>query len=297
MYELRFVSLHEDGQHLVVSSPDFEGEAFLLPLSDELRDAVAAPPPAPARPAPAFGEQLTPREIQSRVRAGESAEQIAVATGLPVARIERFAGPVMSERAHVADEARAARPAGQVEDVSRTLAEIVDGRLHELAADPETTVWDSWRRDDGVWMVQLGYDGEGDRHVAEWTWDPARRQLRSYGAAARALMAPPPVEPAESRGSGPAATPDGGPPPGLRMVPQRADRPDSKSTPAAPAAVPTTLPLDGDVEAEAEALSIDAHPAGRRRGKAGETEGAGKRAVVPSWDDIMFGVRRPDEAT
>src|SRR5205085_2610347 len=136
-----------------------------------------------------------------------------------VARIERFAGPVVSERAHVAAEARAARPAGQVEDVSRTLAEIVDPRLVELRADPETVAWDSWRRDDGVWTVQLSYDSEGDRHTAEWTWDPARRQLRSYGAAARALMAPrPPVEddPDEPRASG------------LRMVPPR-------PAPAAPA--------------------------------------------------------------
>jgi hypothetical protein len=273
MYELRFVSVSEDGQHLVVSSPDLEDEAFLLPLTDELRDAVAAPPAAPARPAPAYGEQLSPREIQTRVRAGESAEQIALATGLPVARIERYAGPVLSERAHIAQEARAARPAGQVEDVSRTLAEIIDPRLGELRADPETVVWDSWRRDDGVWTVSLGYDSEGDRHTAEWTWDPARRQLRSYGAAARALMAPrPPLEDPDE--------PEARQSSGLRMVPPR-------SAPPAPA----------QTEAEAEAQSIEAHPSGRaRRPKASDDpDGVAKRAVVPSWDDIMFGVRKPGQ--
>jgi hypothetical protein len=268
VFELRFVSVHEDGQHLVASSPDFEGEAFLLPLTDELRDAVATPPSAPARPAPTYGEQLTPREIQTRVRAGESVEQLAVASGLPAARIERFAGPVLSERAHVADEARAARPAGQVEDVSRTLADIVDGRLVEIGANPETTTWDSWRRDDGVWTVVLVYESDGDRHSAEWTWDPARRQLRSYGAAARALMAPPPVEPLEPRPEAP----------GLRVVPSRAAAPPP----------PTVSPE----EAEAERQSIDAHPSGRKKPKV-EAE----KASVPSWDDIMFGVRRPDEAT
>lgn len=279
MWELRFVSVHEDGQHLVVSSPDFEGEAFLLPLSDELRDAVSAPPAA-SRPAPTYGEQLSPREIQTRVRAGESAEQIAVATGLPVARIERFAGPVLSERAHVADEARSARPAGQVEDVSRTLAEIVDGRLAQLGAEADTTEWDSYRRDDGIWMIQLGFDSEGDRHAAEWTWDPARRQLRSYGAAARALMAPAPVEPVQDTPARGEAVPQG-----LRMVPPR------QATPP-PAATPLT-------DAEAEQLSIDAHPAGRaKKAKpSDDPDGVAKRAVVPSWDDIMFGVRRPDEAT
>ena len=253
MWELRFVSVHEDGQHLVVSSPDLEDEAFLLPLTDELRDAVAAPPAAPPRPAPVYGEQLSPREIQTRVRAGESVEQIALATGLPTARIERFAGPVLSERAHVADEARAARPAGQVEDVSRTLAEIVDPRLAELGATPETTVWDSWRRDDGVWTVQLGYDSDGDRHSAEWTWDPARRQLRSYGAAARALMAPSPVEPEQPtptaiRGHG---------------LTGRPTQPAHGAGPAHPAA-PTTVSPPA-LTAEAEQQSIDAHrPVARR---------------------------------
>jgi hypothetical protein len=285
MWELRFVSVHEDGLHLVVSSPDLEDEAFLLPLTDELRDAVATPPAAPPRPAPAYGEQLSPREIQTRVRAGESAEQIALATGLPVARIERFAGPVLSERAHVADEARAARPAGQAEDVSRTLAEIVDPRLAQLEADPETVVWDAWRREDGVWMVQLGYDSDGDRHSAEWTWDPARRQLRSYGAAARGLMAAPPVEPEEAKPVSRKAGADAAP--GLRMVPAR-------TTPVAPP--PAAPPM---TDAEAEALSIEAHPAGRaKKAKpSDDPDGVAKRAVVPSWDDIMFGVRRPDEAT
>jgi hypothetical protein len=275
MHELRFVSVSEDGQHLVVSAPGLEDEAFLLALTDELRDAVAAPPAAPARPAPAYGEQLSPREIQTRVRAGESAEQIALATGLPVARIERFAGPVLSERAHVAAEARAARPAGQVDDVSRTLAEIVDRRLSELGVSAETVAWDGWRREDGVWTVQLGYDLDGDRHTAEWTWDPARRQLRSYGAAARALMAPQPPLEAEPEPEPRAA--------GLRMVPAR---------PAPGQPVPAVA------QGADEAQSIQAHPSGRaRKAKPSEDpDGVAKRAVVPSWDDIMFGVRKPDEA-
>jgi hypothetical protein len=186
----------------------------------------------------------------------------------------------------MAESAREARPAGQVEDVSRTLAEIVDPRLSQLAADPDTVSWESWRRDDGVWMVQLSYSSDGDRHTAEWTWDPARRQLRSYGAAARGLMAPPPAEPGEPaapvRVAG-AAEPSAG---GLRVVPPR-------PTAVKPAAVVAAV-------SEAEALSIGAHPSGRAK-KPRVTEVAeepdGKRGTVPSWDDIMFGIRRPDEAT
>ncbi len=212
-----------------------------------------------------------------------------MATGLPVARIERFAGPVLSERAHMAAAAREARPAGQAEDVSRTLAEIVDPRLNELEVDAETVEWDSWRRDDGVWMVQLGYDEAGDRHTAEWTWDPVRRQLRSYGAAARALMAPPPVEPAEPAKPGRSSAPAESTSTGLRVVPPR----PAKASP--PPAVPPVPAVS-----EAEAQSIGAHPSGRsKKPQPAEDadDGQAKRGTVPSWDDIMFGIRRPDEAT
>jgi len=257
----------------------------------------------------------------------------------PVAKIERFAGPVLAERAHVAAEARAARlswSGGEAEPGS--LGEVVAARLEADGVDPDTVEWDAWRRDDAVWMVQVGYPLDDARHTAEWSWDPARRQLRPYGAAARTLSASAPAV-------GEAAAPEPRPAVGLRMVPSPAPRPappvarpepagaaghdtgdtgdtgdgagdgtgdDGTAAPRDPAAA--APPVEPGVEPAVEPaaappaaaagpdqLTIDVREPGagrqpgRQRSRPNETDerdGVTRRAAVPSWDDILFGVRR-----
>ena len=53
---------------------------------------------------------LTPKEIQSRIRAGASVQQVAEATGVDVSRVKRFAHPVLLERCCAAELATAAHP-------------------------------------------------------------------------------------------------------------------------------------------------------------------------------------------
>jgi hypothetical protein len=274
MWELRFVSVHDDGEHLVVRSPDLDDEEFLLAVTDELRDALAAPS-RPHRPEPAPDQPLTPREIQSRIRAGEAPEELARASGVPVSKIERFAGPVLAERAHIVEAARAARITWSAADGDPgSLADVVDGRLEEAGVAPDTVEWDAWRRDDGVWMVQVAYRADDARTTAEWSWDPARRQLRPYGAAARALSAAP-------ASTHPTDSPDARTAPiGLRMVPGR---------PAAPgplAAVQGTSGWAPD--------TVDIREPTATGASTGDEDGDGvaQRAAVPSWDDILFGVKR-----
>lgn len=263
MWELRFVSVSDDAEHIIVSSPDLDGEEFLLAINDELRDALA-PPARPRRPDPAPDEPLTPREIQSRIRAGQSPQELAEAAGVSLAKVERFAGPVLTERAHMAEAARAARVTWHGESAEpRSLESVVTARLEVDGATD--LAWDAWRREDGVWMVQVAYELGGQRHTAEWTWETTRRQLRPYGAAARALSSPA------------AATPAPEPPaPGLRMVPASPgprNIPTPHGSPAHPAA------------AVSPSTGAGAEP---------EEDGVTRRAAVPSWDDIIFGVRRSD---
>ncbi len=49
---------------------------------------------------------LTPREIQARIRGGESLEEVAQAAGVYVEQIDAYAGPVLAEREHAATLAR-----------------------------------------------------------------------------------------------------------------------------------------------------------------------------------------------
>ena len=48
---------------------------------------------------------LSPRDIQTRIRAGETLEDVARVAGIPLDRVERFAAPVFAEREHIAAQA------------------------------------------------------------------------------------------------------------------------------------------------------------------------------------------------
>src|SRR5918997_5164903 len=107
MPELELVRLHEDGDHLVLRAPD--GQESTLPISDALRAAVRRDRPR-TEALPTQGEAtLRPRELQARLRAGASAEELAVEAGIPVAHVQRYEWPVMAERDHVIRQVRAHR--------------------------------------------------------------------------------------------------------------------------------------------------------------------------------------------
>ncbi|MGH8879101.1 MAG: septation protein SepH, partial [Stackebrandtia sp.] len=114
MRPVRFVALSEDGQALVVA--DELGRLLGLPLDDRLRTAVhgeqrieSEPVSAPIVDRRVPQVSLSPRDIQSRIRCGESAEDIARGAGVAVDKVLRYAGPVLQERAMLAQAARRAR--------------------------------------------------------------------------------------------------------------------------------------------------------------------------------------------
>ncbi|SQD96318.1 MULTISPECIES: septation protein SepH [unclassified Parafrankia] len=190
MRELRAVALSEDGGYLVLADAAgrADAEQFRVAVDDRLRAALRGARRSEVRAESA----LTPREIQARLRAGETAADVARAAGIPVERVERYEGPVLAERARVVQEARAAllpKDPGGVP--GRPLGEVVDARLLSVQDDPDTAQWDAWRRVDGIWLVQL----TSDSRCARWTWDPVVRRVRPHDDAARALVAPESAEP------------------------------------------------------------------------------------------------------
>ena len=118
---------------------------------------------------------LRPREIQARIRSGQTAEDVAAASGLPIEHIRRFEGPVLTERAWVAQQAQATevrRPGGDIE-----LGDLVSERLHAEGVDPADISWDAWRRDDGTWVVIATFPIPPNTHVATWTYDSGSRTM------------------------------------------------------------------------------------------------------------------------
>lgn len=115
---------------------------------------------------------LRPRDIQARVRAGESLEEVAVAAGVPIDRIEPYAIPVLAERAHIAEMAQAApvRRRGEM-TTTRTLRLAVLERLASRGVDLADVKWDAWRIEGRLWHIQADYrSGSADRS-AGFTFD------------------------------------------------------------------------------------------------------------------------------
>jgi len=111
MRELKVVGLDVDGK-LIICEADDSGEKFLLRPDDRLRAAVRGDTAGPARiqSDTEVPSGLRPKEIQAKIRAGASVQQLAEAAGVDVARVERFAHPVLLERSRAAELATAAHP-------------------------------------------------------------------------------------------------------------------------------------------------------------------------------------------
>jgi hypothetical protein len=184
MRQLRLVGLAEEGDSLLLESPT--GESYRLPLDERVRAACRGDLTRLGQIEIESDNPLRPREIQARVRAGESAEQVAASAGMALDRVLRFAYPVLQERSRVVAQARTApvRPAAPEQ-----LGDLVEERLVGRGTDAATLEWDAWRRDDGRWAVRLSWRHGDSAHAAHWSLDLGRRALQSEDPAAEQLSA------------------------------------------------------------------------------------------------------------
>jgi hypothetical protein len=178
MQELRFVAVSEDGSYAVLAVPG-RSARFTLPIDERLRAVALGQTSRLAQYEIEVESPLRPKEIQARIRAGETAEEIADAAGIPVERVRWFEGPVLAERAYIADQAQAAtvRRQGDSAGPGPRLGDIAPERMSAMGADPEEGQWDSRKRGDGNWQVQLTFSSGGRLHIAEWVFDPRRRHV------------------------------------------------------------------------------------------------------------------------
>jgi len=199
MQDLRLVGVHDDGTHLLLSGAG--GEMFQLPIDEALRTASrSTAKPRAERPA----VPMSPRDIQARIRAGATAADVAELSGMPLAKVERYEGPVLAEREYVAQQARKVEVAAPSpgHDIYRSafgdnpanLDDMVAHRLSAHGIDPATVEWDSWRRQDGTWTVSASFEakaggtsGIGEEPPALWTFNPARKSLQNTNRWAQQL--------------------------------------------------------------------------------------------------------------
>jgi Protein of unknown function (DUF3071) len=200
MQELRFVAVSEDGRYAVLAIPG-RSARFTLPIDERLRAVALGQTSRLAQYEIEVESPLRPKEIQARIRAGETVEEIADAAGIAVERVRWFEGPVLAERAYVADQAQLAsvRRQGDATPGPR-LGEIVTERLKVFGADPEDAQWDAKKLGDGSWQVQLIFISGGRLHTAEWIFDQRRRHVlpADDNAARMSLPGTEPPQPAAS---------------------------------------------------------------------------------------------------
>jgi hypothetical protein len=174
MRKLRLVGLSSDGR-LVVCVDD-AGTEFALPADDRLRAALRGDRARLGQLEIQMDSALRPRDIQARIRAGESPEAVATLAGVSVDKIMPFCLPVIAERQHVAETARRSHVRRKnTEGPARRLADVVAERLRGRGLDPDSAEWDAWRRDDGRWTVKATYlSGERER-AGNFVFDMAGR--------------------------------------------------------------------------------------------------------------------------
>src|SRR5688572_982728 len=150
MSELTLVGLHEDGEHVVLEGPD--GQRFRLPIDEALRAAVRRDRPQLEQVRAELTGAISPREIQSRIRAGFSAESVAEDSGTPVELVRRYEGPVLAEREFMAAQARTTR-IGR-ETGAPVLGDLVTDRLATRGVDAGSIRWDAFRSGSAPWTVE-----------------------------------------------------------------------------------------------------------------------------------------------
>src|SRR5262245_27855642 len=185
MADLRLVGLTDDGSRLVLE--DGDGERHTVPVDERLHAALRGDRARLGQLQISIEGELRPREIQERIRAGETAEDIAAAAGLPVDRVRRYEGPILLERTVVAQQAQAVGVRRVTDSVTTPLGTLVSTRLAEHQVDDDSLDWDSWLVGQGRWMVRLTYRADGNERAATWSYDPGRRSIEPADDEARWL--------------------------------------------------------------------------------------------------------------
>jgi hypothetical protein len=291
--ELTFLGLSEDSSAILLA--DSRGRKYTVPLEARLRAALRADGSSTGQLEIALNT-LTPREIQARLRAGATVVELADETGVDEGRIERYAGPPLAEREHHASLARETTIDSHLGE--RTLGVLVAAAAESEDVPVDLIRWDAWLREDGCWQVLSAYpSGKADR-VATWTFDARAYRIWADDREAEGIVA-------GGRGATHrlSAVRDAGAEESTSEQPATTQKPktSTKATRAAESVSAETVdedtpatppehnpPTQQDApsaadEAKSQSPTSDSDQADDRPAR------KGRRASVPSWDEILFG--------
>ena len=256
MSELRLTGKTPDGVHIALT--DNNGTEYTLRISDTLRATVNQPRLA-AVVASDDVETMSVKEIQRRLRSGETMDAIARDGHISVEKVERFAGPILQERVYILDQAFAVVLRKESARDQETFFDIVISRLAPMGVDSDSLSWNTWRIDDGTWTIDLAYPNRDGHGSATWNFDLNRRSITATNENARWMLGQEPAARTQT--------------PGL-----------VHSEPTHPSRIIDSIPEPEPVRETPRLVAIRETPREEDR-----AEGITSRAKVPSWDEIMFG--------
>ncbi|HVT70610.1 MAG TPA: septation protein SepH [Trebonia sp.] len=290
MRQLEVMAVSDDGTHLLLAaSEDAARATHQLKIDNRLVAAINGELDDDAEHRES---ELSPKEIQARLRAGDTVEQVAKAARIPVSRIMIYATPVISERARIIEQARAAkvrRPRGP--ESTAALGSVVTKRLAEITGlRPETVEWSAKRREDGAWVIGMSYAARGGSRTALWLWRPSGRDLTALNALGTRLGAQEP--PAAPRRKPAAPAPASAPAP-KRRTPEPKKAAAAKATAKRPAAKRAATPV---AAAKPKAKPVRRpRPEPRPAPMLEPPEKKNGRVPVPTWDSVLLGVASPTD--
>ncbi|HVM40203.1 MAG TPA: septation protein SepH [Acidimicrobiia bacterium] len=210
MPKLYLVGVTEDRSGLILSkSARAKSGDSVLEVDAAVLEAVAevrrfrstagasrlSSPALPSRRGDVSGPQssrLSPREIQDRLRHGESVKSVARRAGLDEWRVEVYAAPVLAEQARMVGEAqravlskRGAGPSGVgLGDAVRANVAVKQAGMTTGEYDAG---WSAHETTDGQWKVRFSYVSRGREQVAEWIYEPESKTITAANRLATAL--------------------------------------------------------------------------------------------------------------
>ena len=259
--DLRLTGRSADGSELELVDQD--GNQYNLRISDTLRANVNQPRLSAVIN---IDEVITTtvKEVQARLRSGETIDSISRTTDWSIEKIENYAGPILQERAFIISQALVTQI--RREPHAPYLETAVANQLSPRGVDMNTIEWNTFRLPNGDWNLILYYpirDGAPSEIKGEavWLFNLGRRALTAYDDGARWIGGEVKVKQAvQTYGS----------------IPQtEAPRLVSIKENVAPYA-PTPLAAVEEIDQDAK------------------RDGVTRRIKIPSWDDIMFGKKDED---
>lgn len=209
MQELHLVGFTTDRRRLIFSARQgAKSGSFVVPVDDALLEAVedlragaldeaiddaddaeetpVAPPPELRAEA-----KLSVREVQARLRAGDSIGDVAKRAAVDDAWVERFAPPVRAEQRRVVERAlshRLVRRSGtSAVPLRRAVASAMADRGVSFTAEGFEAAWSSRMVGQDRWVVEFAYVQRGRSRIVSFDFDLAEDRLTTSDRTASQL--------------------------------------------------------------------------------------------------------------